>query len=1043
MHGILNISRYQWCPRRAVIQFIGGLALAAGLIGANGPAQAAGAVCTSDVTLTNADFSITGGQDSDVDLVNKVVKISADPGGAENQDSIAELGIRFTAAESLAADVTLGGIFAVGRLRGSNNIGFGSIKVDAIVRDLTDDVELARTTVIDNSENGSPFQTTIEVVNTLPTAQPVTFMVNLIDGHEYAALIRVEVEAQGFLGLSDFDGGGAQDGVHLSAIEIKLDLEDDDGDGLPNLWETDGIDIDCDPSNGIDLDLPAMGANPNHKDLFIEVDWMPGAVPTQATIKALREVFAEAPVEAAGVANPDGLKGIDLRIDAGNLTDPMGEEDGAGINTCGDGVDNNADGLTDADDPDCLVGDLPFSSLAGGANLGDGQAIPVSNISDLGSDNDGDGTPEFYEARQNNYNSILRSKAIRYSISAVVVGSLGGEAELGGNDFVVFQLNEMPGCAPATGFPIGANAGVWLHELGHTFGFNHDGATPMNRNFTPNYVSSVNNLYTFGIIQNQNATSQDFDFDGVPDCRILDYSPPRVPNGRGVAPLPDLNENGGLNESVRLDPTDGANQFSFFQPPAGQFIQWPLNARPDYDGDGMTNGNNLMVNLNRDFDSNGNPRFELLIGANDWDSMVMDLRGFEDSDDGPKSNLGQLVVDDAHEFLEIYRQQLTTKLELTKEVISDFVVAGQELSFRLTVTNRGPNPGRDIEIRDRLPEEVTVLQLPNDCELTAPRDVLCKVSELRVEDKREFDLRTKLRADLDCGEAQFKSIANKAEISGFAGYQKGGASQVVQEFPVLCINFEYTAKIVCGVQGETDEEPLGRGHYSTSVNIHNPNDETVSFFKKLALTVPPRRQVPGRITPLAIDQLNYDGALKADCRAIRAALGSRLTTPFFEGFLVVQSPRSLDVTAVYTVTTPQTNMHVEVVPERDRRKLKTPPSDDKPKRRPDLTPKKFSCVPPRPGQGNRPRAVEIFVENIGEGTAGPSVTRVTFSGRAEPVDVTLESLSAGVTGETEHAIPRSCPTDCRFTAVVDHPDSIDEIREDNNVLEGSCLPLPG
>ena len=49
-------------------------------------------------------------------------------------------------------------------------------------------------------------------------------------------------------------------------------FSDTDGDGLRDDWEMNGVDAD---GNGtIDLDLPAMGANPLRKDLFVETDWM-------------------------------------------------------------------------------------------------------------------------------------------------------------------------------------------------------------------------------------------------------------------------------------------------------------------------------------------------------------------------------------------------------------------------------------------------------------------------------------------------------------------------------------------------------------------------------------------------------------------------------------------------------------------------------------------------------------------------------------------------------------------------------------------------
>lgn len=47
---------------------------------------------------------------------------------------------------------------------------------------------------------------------------------------------------------------------------------DSDGDGLPDSWEVCGLDTNNDTV--ADVDLPAMGAKPERKDLFVEIDWM-------------------------------------------------------------------------------------------------------------------------------------------------------------------------------------------------------------------------------------------------------------------------------------------------------------------------------------------------------------------------------------------------------------------------------------------------------------------------------------------------------------------------------------------------------------------------------------------------------------------------------------------------------------------------------------------------------------------------------------------------------------------------------------------------
>ena len=110
--------------------------------------------------------------------------------------------------------------------------------------------------------------------------------------------------------------------------------------------------------------------------------------------------------------------------------------------------------------------------------------------------------------------------------------------------------------------------------------------------------------------------------------------------------------------------------------------------------------------------------------------------------------------------------------------------------------------------------------------------------------------------------------------------------------------YEYSAKIVCGIpEDETRHAP---GLYSTSVNIHNPGPGSVRFFKKLALTFPPGDQRAGEVLPIGEDALGYDEALQTDCRELRRRLVPTSSAPFIEGFLVVQSSGSLDVTAVYS-----------------------------------------------------------------------------------------------------------------------------------------------
>jgi hypothetical protein len=57
--------------------------------------------------------------------------------------------------------------------------------------------------------------------------------------------------------------------------------------------------------------------------------------------------------------------------------------------------------------------------------------------------------------------------------------------------------------------------------------------------------------------------------------------------------------------------------------------------------------------------------------------------------------------------------------------------------------------------------------------------------------------------------------------------------------------FEYAAKLVCGLQRDPKDMRLARGFYATTINIHNPNKPTSSS-SKAGTDLPPKDQRPGR-----------------------------------------------------------------------------------------------------------------------------------------------------------------------------------------------------
>jgi hypothetical protein len=77
---------------------------------------------------------------------------------------------------------------------------------------------------------------------------------------------------------------------------------------IPNKWETQGIDINNDRNP--DFGLAAYNVDPEHKDLFLEIDYMTHHDAFDGVIKNVIEAFKNSPV-----CNPDESPGINLHIE--------------------------------------------------------------------------------------------------------------------------------------------------------------------------------------------------------------------------------------------------------------------------------------------------------------------------------------------------------------------------------------------------------------------------------------------------------------------------------------------------------------------------------------------------------------------------------------------------------------------------------------------------------------------------------------------------------------------------------------------------------
>lgn len=241
-------------------------------------------------------------------------------------------------------------------------------------------------------------------------------------------------------------------------INSDYDTTDTDGDGLPDVWEKYGIEYKDEF-----LDLPAMGADPNKPDIFVEVDWMEGYDPNEYAdaLWIVYQQFAD--------------HKINLHIDAGP--------------DFRDYVTNQEWGSKSA------ASEIEFcDTLKKSDNLDESTSTLKGNwekIIDENFNNHPVRTSVFRHCIMGN--KITQKKILWFdeSISGLANNLPGQyfivafgclcESFLAGNDQIV------------------AIAGTFMHELGHTLGLYHGGINSNgvgdNTNFKPNYISIMN--YSF------------------------------------------------------------------------------------------------------------------------------------------------------------------------------------------------------------------------------------------------------------------------------------------------------------------------------------------------------------------------------------------------------------------------------------------------------------------------------------------------------------------------------------------------------------------
>jgi probable HAF family extracellular repeat protein len=223
-----------------------------------------------------------------------------------------------------------------------------------------------------------------------------------------------------------------------------LDLRGDtDGDGLQDDWEINGIPYVDALGAARRYELP--GANPAHKDLYVEVDRMAGISLDSAAVNMVIQAFAASPM-----TNPDGASGVSLHVQVDEADLPY----------------------------------LPVWHTSNGCWPDSFDQYLVLHYGTPAERADPAGLPLL----------LAKQKACRYGILADRSDAdLGGCGKINGDWFVVYT----GGAGPSTE----NQATAFMHELGHNLGLRHGGGDEYNGK--PNYPSIMNYVTAYKAAWNE------------------------------------------------------------------------------------------------------------------------------------------------------------------------------------------------------------------------------------------------------------------------------------------------------------------------------------------------------------------------------------------------------------------------------------------------------------------------------------------------------------------------------------------------------------